>query len=254
VKLPEWDVVSIKRAGPSEPRIMDQPIDLPDGIRATNNTLVELIRTAYGPFKFPTADWISGLPDWAKSQGFDIQAKVAPEDVTAFRNLNPEQRGLMLQQLLSNYFKLKLHPSTDEHRIYELVTDRPKLKEAAAESPRPNGLKLTNGQPVTTSVIKVVARGHVVAQAASMKSFAHFLSQPFVGLGYPVVDKTGLTGTYDFSLQWSTNEMSMSATSPDESAPSLFSAIGEQLGLKLRSAKEPVDILVIDHVEEPTEN
>jgi uncharacterized protein (TIGR03435 family) len=253
-KLLEFDVFSIKPSRQGELRVQDMPMDVPDGFNTQANPLLDLIRAAYGPIKFPANDRILGAPDWAKQEEFDIQAKVAAANVDAFQKMSFDQRRPMLQALLADRFKLKVHSEPRQLPIYELVVGKggPKLKEAKPDDIRPNGLKDIHGQPLNFGLIKFVHPSEAVAQATSMASLAMTLSQPFLGLGRPVVDKTGLTGTYDFTLKWTPDQMANGAHTVDDSEPSIFTAIQEQLGLKLEPAKGPVEVLVIDHVEMPS--
>jgi uncharacterized protein (TIGR03435 family) len=111
--------------------------------------------------------------------------------------------------------------------------------------------------------------GKVQAQAFSMDQLANFLMQPFTGLGRPVKDKTGLTGKYNFTLNWTPDPgmaplapsgglpppaPPVSGASPDSSGPSIFTALEEQLGLKLQPATGTFDVIVVDRVERPSEN
>ncbi len=249
-----FDVVSIKPSRQGELRVQDMPVDMPDGISTQVDTALDLIRAAYGPAKFPVNDRILGAPDWASQEGFDIQAKVSGPDLPTFQKLSFDQRRPMLQALLADRFKLKVHSETRQLPIYELVVgkDGAKLKEAGPDDARPNGLKDTHGQPLKFGFIKFLHPSEAVAQAMPMARLADLMSQPFLGIGRPVVDKTGLTSTYDFTLKWTPDQIPNGASPNDDSGPSIFTAIQEQLGLKLVPAKGPVEVLVIDQIEKPS--
>jgi uncharacterized protein (TIGR03435 family) len=152
----------------------------------------------------------------------------------------------MLQSLLADRFKLVFHKETREEQIYDLVVDKggSKLKVAVdTVKGSPQGLR--------------AGRGEVTGMAAPMQQLSNFLSEQ---LGRSVIDKTDLDGKYDFTLKWMPDPLASGGSSGpdaiplDPSAPSLTAAVQEQLGLKLQPTKGPVEILVIDHVEKPSEN
>lgn len=189
---------------------------------ATNVTLEVLIGLAYGM----DSNLISGKQNWLGSQSYDVSAK--PEGA---QGLSYEQLRPMLQKLLAERFKLRVHREVKDSSGYALVVakDGPKLQATKGDPPRPmilkNGLRANN---------------------VSMETFASMLARP---TGREVVDKTGLQGNFDFKLDYAPE----GAT--DSSLPSIFTALQEQLGLKLTPQKVPVETLVIDWVERvPTEN
>ena len=162
----------------------------------------------------------------------------------------------MLQTLLADRFQLKAHRETRDLPVYYLVVtkDGPKLKQATTGDTYPNGVKEATG--ANTGVMRL-ARGQLTAHAVPISNILSALTQV---TGRTVLDKTGLTGRYDVNLTWMPDEpvptpgsdgtaQTTSATS--ESAPSIFTAIQEQLGLKLESGKGPVDCLIVDHVAPP---
>jgi len=257
VKVPVFDVVSVKpnKSESGMVRIMAKP----DGYSASNVSLKMLVQSAYGIRE----DLISGAPSWADSARFDIDAKVAGSDVDALKKLSPEQRRLILQPLLADRFKLKVHTETKQLPVYELVIAKSgsKLKEANPGDTYANGIKGPDG--AGREGMMRMGRGQLTAQAVPMTSLANMLSQQ---LHRTVLDKTGLTGKYDLELNWTPDQGSdpmfkgpegsqqRADPAPDSSGPSIFTALQEQLGLKLQSAKGPVETLVIDHVEMPSEN
>ncbi len=256
VKVPAFDVVSIKpnKSASGIVRVMFKP----DGYAATNVSLKMLIQRAYSVKE----DQISGGPGWANSSRFDIDAKVAGSDVPDLQKMKNEDRGLLLQPLLADRFKLTIHHETKILPIYELVVAKggPKLKEATAGDTYSDGIKGPDG--VSRAGMMMMRPGQLTAQGIPVVSLVNQLSQQ---LHRTVVDKTGLTGKYDLTLQWTDDHSDSmfkvadgapqrSEPAPDPSGPSIFTALQEQLGLKLQSTKGPVETIVIDHVEMPTEN
>jgi uncharacterized protein (TIGR03435 family) len=249
-RIPEFDVVSIKpdKSGGGLVRSMI----IPNGIHMENAPLIMLLREAYGLFN-SNDDLISGLPDWAKSDRFDIEAKVAGADVDDLKKLNRDQRGLMMQALLTDRFKLKAHRETIERPIYSLVVEKggPKFKQATSDT-LPNGIKWSDG--VARGGMMRMGRNQLTAQSVPISNLISMLTQI---TGRTVLDKTGLAGNYDISLKWTPDDgpPPMLNGEPDPNAPpNIFTAIQEQLGLKLEPGKGPVEGLVIDHIERPSEN
>jgi uncharacterized protein (TIGR03435 family) len=180
---------------------------------------------------------ISGVPEWAlgRDQFYDITAKVEGESAPALEQVRP-----MLQTLLADRFQLKLHRETRELPVYDLVDDKkgPKLKESIG--PR-------SPHPVTFS-------GTLTRFNLLDKSLADLVDSIAGFVDRPVLDKTGLTGRYDFTLEFTHSNPDLVARDSPEADRSIFTAIQEQLGLKLTPAKAPTEILVIDHAERPSEN
>jgi len=181
-----------------------------------------------------TPDQIVGLPAWAGSEAFAIEAKMDGDTVAALAKLQPQeqwqQRQKMLQALLADRFALKVHRTTKELPIYVLtVVDAGKLKKSVSET---GGSSSYSG--------KFTARG------ISIDSLAMNLSNT---VGRTVVNQTGLAGAYDFTLEWAPEGADAS-----DPRPSIFTALEEQMGLKLKSAKGPVDAIVVDAIERPSAN
>jgi uncharacterized protein (TIGR03435 family) len=257
VKVPAFDVVSVKpnKSGDHGVRIMFNS----DGYSATNATAKLLIQVAYGIRE----DLISGAPSWVDSTRYDFDAKVAGPDVEALKKLSPEQRRSMLQPALADRFKLKVHTETKQLPVFELVVAKggSKLKEATPGDVYTNGLKGPDG--VGRAGTMRMGRGQLTAQGVPIGNLVNMLSQQ---LHQTVIDKTGLTGKYDLELNWTPDQGSdpmfkgadgapqRADTAPDASGPSIFTAVQEQLGLKLQSTKGPVETLVVDHIEMPSEN
>jgi len=257
VKVPVFDVVSVKpnKSGNGGMRTMFKP----DGYSGTNVSAKLLIQMAYGIRQ----DLISGGPGWVESAGFDFDAKVAGPDVDALKKLSPEQRRSMLQSALAERFKLKVHTETKQLPVFKLFVAKggSKLKEASPNDTYPNGIKGPDG--TSRPGMMRMGPGQLTAQGVTMSSLVNTLSSQ---LQRTVIDKTGLTGKYDVELNWTPDQGSdpmfkgpdgspqRADIAADSSGASIFTALQEQLGLRLQSAKGPVETLVIDHVEMPPEN
>lgn len=231
-----------------------------DGL-SVNGQLSFLIRSAFGAELFEPKQ-IVGEPAWCDKEAFDIRGKVSSSDVTSLRNLNPQQRTqmgeAMLQAVLADRFKMKAHQESREESIFALVVAKggPKLKKATTGDPYSNGLKSPSGRATGAGTL-IMSRDRLTAQALSLEDLARVLSGP--ATGRVVLDRTGLTGKYDFTLTWTPDLPASQGDadhggSADIPGPAIFTAIQEQLGLKLQPAKGPVKILVIDHIERPSEN
>ena len=258
-KVPAFEVASIKpdKSGTGMTTLRTTPV----GFSASNISLKALIQQAYGVEE----NQILGAPSWLGSERYDIEAKVASSDTDALHDLNPDQRRIMLQPLLADRFQLKVHTELKDLPVLALVVAKggPKLHEAKPGDTYPNGLKGFDGPGGPGMML--MRPGQLTAQGVDLWFVAKQLSQQ---LGRTVQDKTGLTGKYDFTLQWKPDrdpspmpgappagEQGPGATlSTDSSEASIFTAVQEQLGLKLESRKAPVEVLVIDHVEAPSEN
>ncbi len=219
---PSFEVASVRIIPPDKAGYTSISPSGTGTFTATNVTLEVLIGMAYGI----NSNLVSGKQNWLESQQYDVSAK--PEGA---QGLTYEQLRPMLQKLLEDRFKLKIHRETKDSPGYALVIakDGPKLQATKGGQPKPMILK--NG---------------LRADNVTMATFAWMLSRP---AGREVVDKTGLQGKFDFKLDYAPE----GAT--DSSLPSIFTALQEQLGLKLTPQKVPVEILVIDSVERlPAEN
>lgn len=219
---------------------------LPDGIRMDNIPLNLLIRMAYGL----TYDrQIVGTPEWVKAESFDVEARVAESDLEKFNNLPNDQRTQrIMQTLLAERFKLAVHRETQSMAGYALVVAK-------------GGTKLqpekTDGSSQRAPYLSTTAN-RISMHGLSMASLASALTRQ---TGRAVEDKSGLIGNFDVELHW-TPEMSASpmdaaaqeTAGADSSDPGLFTALQEQLGLRLESGKVPVECLVVDHIERPAAN
>ena len=268
--LPQFEVASVKPNKSGDWRVM-MSIQPGGRMTATNATLSMLIRNAYQLQDFQ----IIGGPGWMTSDHFDINAK-APDDALGdpFRadELGQPSRGqLMLRALLAERFKLDVHTENREMPIYALNLARsdgklgPALQRsttdcaAAIAGARGRGAMPPPGpQPGGRLACGIrIAPGNMSVGGSNLAQFANSLSM-FVGR--IVVDRTGLTGNFDFNLTWTPDQMPQRPPGApelppvDPNGPSIFTAVQEQLGLKLDSQRGPVSVLVIDRVEHPTEN
>jgi uncharacterized protein (TIGR03435 family) len=251
-KLPAYELAAIK---PSKPGMGSTILFKQDGFIANRVTLKFLIKMAYRV----EDDQIAGAPKWVDSNTYDVEAKVDSSEVAELSKLNNDQRALMFQQLLAERFRLALHRETRNLPVYTLVIAKngSKLQEAKPGDTYPDGLKSPDGKPVGHAGPMMWGNGRVIGQGVPLAQMVSALSQQ---LGRSVQDRTGLTGNYDIKLEWTPDEPQRGQPGPDSGlaagspTPSLFTAIQEQLGLKLESRKAPVEVLVIDHVETPSEN
>jgi uncharacterized protein (TIGR03435 family) len=216
---PTFEVASVKPSAPGQ-EIISWDIT-PDGrFTARNLTVRNLIRFAFGLGELQ----LTGGPGWIASQGFDIQAKPA-------ESVSRDQALPMMQSLLADRFHLKFHRETRQQPGYAL-----RLAKSEAKLPPPR-----EGRSSTRF-------GDFDAANQTLSSFCQILE---FELERPVVNETGLNGPYAIKLQWTSERIPADATS---GKPSLFTALQEQLGLKLESARVPVEMFVIDSVDQPSEN
>jgi uncharacterized protein (TIGR03435 family) len=234
---PSYEVATIKRAGPDERRVVQV-----QGVRlfTAGTSLVDLMMFAYGVHQAQ----VTGGPEWMKTEKFDllIQPNMPGRPSTA-------QMRSIARKLLADRFKLVMHHAQKELPVYGIVAAKggPKLTPTTAES------------VATNTATAGYREGEFMAKNATMSEFAS-LMQRYIGLDRPIVDHTGIGGKYDFKLDWAPDSSPLSGTAPGRAAsdanagPDFFTAIQEQLGLKLQPLKEPTDVLVIDSVERPSEN
>jgi uncharacterized protein (TIGR03435 family) len=243
-----FDVVSIRENKSGTDMTLGKSV--PDGISLENASLPQFIAHAYGVDHGMGTNFVSGLPHWAEVRRYDIQLKVAAEDIPSYRRLKSEQIRLMLQAVLADRFKLAAHMGTKEAPVYNLVVAKggPKIHASDPTDSYPNGIKMPDG---TLHGAVLVERGHIIAQQATIPSLL-FMFTDFSGR--PVIDRTGLTGKYDFNLQWTPDEHPGDPAPTDDIGTGFFTALEGQLGLKLEPAKGSVQAVFIDHIEPPTEN
>ena len=221
----------------------------PDGFRAFNMSLRSIIQEAYGV----QANQILGAPEWISTSAYDIEVKLEgiPDKETDPRLKQPEIRA-QLQALLANRFKLALHHETKDLPSYALEVGESGSKlQPSKYADYPDAAKGPDGKGIhRMMMMQQDGSGQVMGIAAQKSSLPEFALQLSMQLGKKVVDKTGLTGQYDFNLHWSQAAADNDA-SDSAAGPSLFTAIQDQLGLKLVPQAGPVDVLIVDHVEKP---
>ena len=230
-----FDVASVRR------NIADLPGGrvqfLPGRFVVSRCYLQFVIQQVYGVRDYQIVDGPKWISDWNFRYDIEAKADPAPQD--------DAQLHLMAQALLAERFLLKLHREKRDLPVYALIPGKSGLKLQAAKDPgdRPGS---GYAEPYASGVM----RGTNVSIAGFISTLAHNLDRP-------VIDKTGFSAAFDFRLEWDgvknlATEIGAAPPIPDK--PSLFTAIQEQLGLKLDPQKAPFEVLVIDHVEKPSEN
>lgn len=241
----KFEVAAIKQHAAAAPRAVGNKM-IRDGVgmsfsgpRATiqNVSLSGLVEYAYDL----KDDSVSGGPRWADSERFDIRAKAEGEGV-----YTKDEFRQMFQTLLAERFKLKFHLDTKETRGYSLVVakDGPKLKKSAPDAE--SSMRIGGASNYAEMTVSKWTMEQLAFQLSVMAGQVEGGSVVRV----PVADATGIAGSYDFKLKW-TDDQNPSA---DPNIPSLFTALQEQLGLKLAPRKASVQVLVIDSADRPSAN
>jgi uncharacterized protein (TIGR03435 family) len=236
---PSFEVATIKPSPPNRP---GKTVGLRGGHYMSRNTNVnDLIALAYGLH----AKQIVGGPDWFGTDLYDIEGKPDAEGLP-----NDKQIKTMLQKLLAERFKLTFHHGKRELSVYVI-------------SVASGGPKMTTPSPDGRTNFFFRGLGDLLVTNMTMTDFAIWMQAGV--MDKPVVDQTGLPGRYDFQLKWTPDESQFAQfrgtgrvvpppTNDPNAPPSLYTAMQEQLGLKMGTAKFPDDVIVIDHVEKPSEN
>ena len=251
-KTLEFDVATVKPSAPDE-RNSSMELQLNGGLRMRNTTLKQLITAAYGLREFQ----VFGGPSWIGTDHFDIDAKSdAPAIALDVKTMTDAQLKEMdrqfkerLKSLLRERFQLIARMETKDMPIYWLVRAKGGSKLASA------------GDMAGSSQRMRINRGVMTVVSSPVDSLASSLSNI---VSRPVVNKTGLDGKFDWKLEWApepaplqpglSSDNQAAITPPDLSGPSIFTALQEQLGLKLESQKGPAPVLVIDRAEKPSAN
>jgi len=234
----EFDVVSVKPSAPDEHNsFMFRP--QPGGIRVAGMPLKMLVMQAYDIKAFQ----VSGGPSWIATERWDILAKAdGVEGIIPMAEMRP-----MLQAMIGDRFQLKVHTETREMPVYGLVLEK-------------NGSKLIANAGAARQFRP--GNGSLIVKKGGTAALATWLSQ---NLGRVVIDRTGLKGEYDYTLEWTPDpgeggpeSIGLPPEAPrphvDTNGPSIFTALQEQLGLRLVSQKGTVEIIVIDRVQRPSAN
>lgn len=207
---------------------------MPNGERYVNTTLDILVKDAYGSF---SENQVLGMPSWAKSDRYDIELRVDAATADEWKSMSDEERlkqeQPMLQKMLADRCKLKVHLETKTLPVYDLLVAKA-------------GLKMKEAAPGEESVGRFSV-GELTGRAMPIKSLIMALPSD----GRNIVDKTSLgERKFDFDLKWTPENRMESG----DSGPTLFTALEEQLGLKLVSSKASGKVLVIDRMERPSPN
>jgi uncharacterized protein (TIGR03435 family) len=220
-----FDAVSIKRNRTTA--VASDTNTTPGRLSLVNVTVISVIRRAFGVMD----PQIAGAPDWLFSERYDILAVTG--DATA---LTDEKRQAYLQALLAERCQFRFHRETREIRTYLLVPSKNGPKVATHDGPGEYSMRVQRADD---------GRLRLGSTRGNMRRLAEILAGQ---LGELVVDRTGLSGEYDFTLEWAPN------LSESAAGPSVFTALNEQLGLRLEAGKSPVQAVVIDRIERPTED
>ena len=258
----KFDVASVKISRSDAPASSNFPLGPGDGYAATGGLFQSTNQplAAYIAFalKLRENDLV-GVPAWAFNDRYDITARRDGER-------SKDQMRLMMQSLLEDRFKMRVHHQTKEGPVYALVLSKPgKLgpqlyrETDACRSGSPSSvlnlpqIPCGNIGPIPASANDL---GRLGGRAVTMARIAAFLKSPYTGVDRPVMDRTGLSGAFDFSVEWSlpADPTEPPAAQRADSGPTFFEALQKQLGLKLQSSKGPVDVVVIDHIEPPSPN
>lgn len=219
-----------------------------DGVIAKNVTVSDLVRDAFWSIGFQEGR-IFGLPEWTRVDRYDVAAKMSGNDFGDLRQLSEDNQRQLRQQLLIDRFGLKFHYESREMPAFHLVVAK-------------GGAKLNPAPPPVDFATGVLHEkpGNLTANGVRMERLAIYL---MLLQNRPVIDKTGLTGSYDFSLEWQPDEPSPQLPSESGSRQdpavigansTLPAALKQQLGLQLVNARESVKVLVVDHIDKPSEN
>jgi len=259
--LPSFEVASVRR---NRSREDSSTHVMPNRLVFRNMMAYFFIEFAYGEdlgefgFRNLRDNQLVGAPDWIWEEGYDIEAKVGDALAEKFgKDCGPaffhgscsyRQTMLqMLQALLADRFKLQVRRTTTEGSVYALVVDKggPKVMPAAKGAAANSGHEPRQRPPCPAGLL--CSQGDI-----SLSQMADWLSR-MSDVGRPVIDKTGLQGAYSVRIEFSRGQMN-SANPGDTVGPSIFTALKEQLGLKLKPTKGPIDALVIEHIERPSQN
>jgi len=262
--LLEFEVVSVKRSVGGQVRLGGNS---PGTFIANNFSAAGLIMEAYGVRSFQ----ISGGPRWLADDKFDIQAKYAVDSEKG-QSIEQQRKDMdvRLERLLGDRFQLRVHAETKTLPIYILTVAEGgvKVHETNCSAFDPNG-KLPQAsvgeRPVTACGSRYGNKGinrTLDWAGTTMADFARWALPNIVGR--PVIDKTELTGQFDLHLEWTPDQATSGITGGNSETPrepaddtgslSIFTAVQEQMGLRLKSGRGPVEVIVVDHIERPSDN
>lgn len=210
-----------------------------DVLQATNIQLNSLLETAFDIRR----DQIVGLPHWAQVNHYDVVAKVVDMTPEQLRGLSGDQRRAMLQHLLEQRFHMQTHIESRTLPLLKLMVVKEGIKFSEWQKPAEGQEDRKGSVNVNNEVMTAIG--------VPVGSLVRFLASQ---THMPVVDETGLKGNYNFTLKWQREEEGSASGLHDQALPTIYAALPEQLGLKLESGKGPVDVLVVDHIEQPGDN
>lgn len=230
---PAFDVATVKKSG-SE--VVSRRFTIQGRRFVTVHTsLADLIQYAYGLHPRQMAKG----PKWLESDKFDVVGSTSSD-----REPTEQEWMKMMANLLASRFRLRFHLEKREMAVYAIVVAR--------DGPK---LKSSDGSPNGAGSVGFHGRGQLVATNSKVEDLAWELQSAVVDR--PVVDRTGLTSRFNFTFTWTPDEFqksNLAGQAPTSDVPDLFTAIQQQLGLRLEATKSPVDVMVVDHLERPSEN
>jgi uncharacterized protein (TIGR03435 family) len=249
-----FEVASIRQSPPADSYVVGGSFSPhSSSFRATNFNVANLLAIAYDV----RWDQILGLPNWLAM--FNVQAKSDSAADQRLAQLSKDQEKMeqqhMLQTLFADRFKLKIHWETRQGPTYDLVVAKkgPKMQLMKGDPSSAEERKVWGDRPIPPLYQRGDSRVgfNFVAHGCSMNELGETLAGQF---GHPVVDKTGLKGKYDFTVHYHDTRLSDRTADDQDPTPPLDMAIQDQLRLKLEPSKGPIQLLVIDHIEKPSEN
>ncbi len=236
LRVPQFEVAAIRQDRSSD--LVRSFWFTPDGVYIKGFPLHAIVHTAFLGLHEYGDDRIISEPAWVRSERYDIQAKVGEAEVVRWKKLSTDQQRLALQSLISERFNLRYHRESRISSVYVLSIAKKGLRIKPAKPPA-EGHGMHMFYPLEP--------GNMQSHSTYMWQLVDELENH---LNCIVLDETGLAGTYDYSLVWTPDDQEHAETS----GPSLFTAVKEQLGLKLEMQKKPVDVVIIDHIERPSPN
>jgi uncharacterized protein (TIGR03435 family) len=247
-----FDVVSFRKAQ-QQGSGREMPVN-GDFIAYHGSTIEDLLRFAYGGLNNQGYMLISGEPDWVKTEYYEFQAKVAPEDVAEWKAMTVTDKRYMVQAALEDALKVKVHEDTEEHPVYNLEVAKGGSKLMEYEPGDTVTPSYPGAQAKTGKVLQWFDPFNLVCQDTTIAELVNSLSGPDRA-GRMVIDKTGLTGAYDFTVPIPYRPLpeQFREMAEDSGVPSMFDGL-KKIGLQLVQAKGPVNGIVVDHIERPPDN
>lgn len=227
-----FDLAAIHRSNAADRNGAIKGLPQGHGYMAQNIPVKLMISLMY---KIPMRQ-IKGGPDWISEDRYDVQARVDG-------SYSLDDLHTMYQNLLADRFNLKFHIETKDGPVYALTVDTPGSKMTPDNKPQDYSIPIT-----------YAADGSATGRRVSMSYLSWWLGQHVESDERPVIDHTGLTGNYDFTLNFAPVRAPGAENPAVQNLPSIFDALKQQLGLKLHAERGPVEYLVIDHIDRPSDN